>query len=193
MGRRDYPLNALKAFEASARHSSFVRAADELHVTPAAISHQIKRLEEYLRMPLFRRLSRGLLLTEPGQSLVSDLRDVFAQLDAAIERVVDSDARGALTISVAPVFAVKWLLPRLQRFGARNPDIDVRMSASIRVVDFRHERFDLAVRLGRGHYAGLESTKLFDESVTPICSPRLLQRSRRWSGGQRPRGLRAAP
>lgn len=174
MTSRTYPLNALRGFEASARHLSFVKAAEELHVTPAAVSHQVKKLEDYLGVLLFRRLSRGLLLTDAGQLFLPDLRDGFARLDKAVERVRQSDARGPLTISVAPAFAVKWLVPRLERFGAANPDIDVRISASLTVADFQRESFDAAIRLGRGEYPGLESTRLFDESVTPMCSPRLL-------------------
>ena len=127
MTRRVYPLNSLRAFEASGRRLSFVKAAEELYVTPAAISHQVKRLEEYLGVQLFRRLPRGLLLTETGQILLSELREVFLGLDKAIERVLESESRGALTISVAPIFAVKWLVPRLQRFDALHPDIDLRL------------------------------------------------------------------
>jgi LysR family glycine cleavage system transcriptional activator len=155
-----------------------VLAADELHVTPAAISHQIKRLEAYLGVQLFQRLARGLLLTDAGKLLLPDLRAVFTQLDVTMERVIERDSRGALAISVAPVFAVKWLLPRMQRFAELYPDIDVRMSSNLRLVDFHRESFDLAIRLGRGRYAGLESVKLFDESVTPMCSPRLTGDSR---------------
>ena len=175
MTRRIYPLNALRAFEVSARNLSFVKAAEELYVTPAAISHQVKRLETYLGVQLFRRLPRGLLLAEPGQLLLSELREVFLRLDKAMERVLQSDSRGALTISVAPMFAVKWLVPRLQRFDALYPDIDVRMSSSLGVIDFQRDAFDAAVRLGHGQYPGLEAVKLFDESVTPMCSPRLLE------------------
>lgn len=174
MARRTYPLNALRAFEASARQLSYVKAAEELFVTPAAISHQVKRLEDYLGVPLFRRLPRGLLLTETGQLLLAELREVFQQLDQTMERVAGSDAKGPLSISVAPMFAVKWLLPRLERFGARHPDIDVRMSSSPGLIDFPRDAFDAAVRLGSGQYPGLEAVKLFDESVTPMCSPRLL-------------------
>ena len=175
MARRVYPLNSLRAFEASARLLSFVKAAEELHVTPAAVSHQVKRLEEYLGVQLFRRLPRGLLLAETGQVLLSELREVFQRLDQAMERVLESDSRGALTISVAPMFAVKWLVPRLQQFDALHPDIDVRMSSSLGMIDFQRDAFDVAVRLGRGQYPGLEAVKLFDESVTPMCSPRLLE------------------
>ena len=161
MARRIYPLNALRAFEVSARHLSFVKAADELSVTPAAISHQVKRLETYLGVQLFRRLPRGLVLAEPGQVLLSELSEVFLRLDKAMERVLQSDSRGALTISVAPMFAVKWLLPRMQRFDTLYPDIDVRMSSSLGMVDFQRDSFDAAVRLGHGQYPGLEAVKLF--------------------------------
>jgi len=174
MSRRVYPLNSLRAFEASARHSSFVKAAEELHVTPAAISHQVKRLEEYLGLGLFRRLPRGLLLSDSGQTLLLELREVFLRLDKAMERVAESDNQGSLTISVAPMFAVKWLVPRLQTFDSLHPQIDLRISSSLRVIDFQRDAFDAAVRLGRGKYPGLEAVKLFDESVTPMCSPRVL-------------------
>lgn len=175
MPRRMYPLNALRAFEASARHLSFVKASEELSVTPAAVSHQVKRLEEYLGLPLFRRLRRGLLLTESGQSLLSELREVFLGLDKAMERVIDSGSRGTITLSVAPTFAVMWLIPRLQKFYTLHPDIDVRISTSLGLVDFQRDDFDAAIRLGSGHWFGLEAIKLFDESVTPMCSPRLLE------------------
>lgn len=170
-----HPLNALRAFETSARHLSFVKAADELHVTPAALSHQVKKLEDYLGAQLFRRLARGLLLTETGQMLLSELSDIFQRLDSAMERVMISEVQGALTISVAPMFAVKWLFPRLQKFEDQYPDIDLRISSSLNVVDFHRDAFDAAVRLGRGDYQGLAAIKLFDECVTPMCSPRLLE------------------
>lgn len=153
-------------------------AAAELHVTPAAVSHQVKRLEEYLRVPLFRRMPRGLLLSETGQTLLSELREVFLHLDKAMERVTESDSRGPLTISVAPMFAVKWLVPRLRKFAALYPDIDVRISSSLRLVDFQRDAFDAAIRLGGGTYPGLESVRLFDESVTPMCSPRASKNAR---------------
>ena len=175
MSRRIYPLNALRAFEASARHLSFVKAADELSVTPAAISQQVKKLEEFLGLPLYRRQSRGLLLVESGQLLLSELREVFLHLDNAMERVIDSDSRGTLTLSVAPTFAVMWLIPRLQKFYALHPDIDVRISTGLGLVDFQRDDIDAAIRLGRGQWFGLEATKLFDESVTPMCSPRALE------------------
>jgi LysR family glycine cleavage system transcriptional activator len=139
------------------------------------VSHQVKRLEEYLGLPLFRRLRRGLLLTESGQSLLSELREVFLGLDNAMERVIDSGSRGTITLSVAPTFAVMWLIPRLQKFYTLHPDIDVRISTGLGLVDFQRDDFDAAIRLGSGHWFGLEAIKLFDESVTPMCSPRLLE------------------
>ncbi len=175
MARRIYPLNALRAFEASARHLSFVKAAAELSVTPAAVSHQVKRLEEYLGLPLFRRRSRGLVLVESGQLLLADLREIFLSLDNAMERVIGSDSRGSLTLSVAPTFAVMWLIPRLQKFYALHPEIDVRISTSLGLVDFQRDDYDAAIRLGSGEWFGLESIKLFDETVTPMCSPGFLE------------------
>jgi len=174
-----HPLNALKAFEASARHLSHVKAAEELFVTPAAISHQVKRLEAYLGVNLFRRLPNGLLLTQPAQRLMSDLGDVFAQLDAAVARARAEEARGALTLSVAPMFTVKWLLPRLGSFETRHPEIDVRISSSLEIVDLQRDGFDGAIRLGKGTYSGLRSVKLFDETLTPMCSPALARRLKR--------------
>jgi LysR family glycine cleavage system transcriptional activator len=175
MPRRIYPLNALRAFEAAARHLSFVKASEELSVTPAAISHQVKKLEEFLGFPLFRRRAAGLLLAESGQLLLSGVREVFLGLDTAMERVMESDSRGTITLSVAPAFAVLWLIPRVQKFYALHPDIDVRISTSLGLVDFQRDDFDAAIRLGSGQWFGLETIKLFDESVTPMCSPRLLE------------------
>lgn len=175
MPRRNYPLNALRAFEAAARALSFVKASEELSVTPAAVSQQVKVLEEFLGQPLFRRQPRGLLLTESGQLLLSELGEVFLSLDKAMARVIDNDSRGSLTLSVAPTFAVMWLIPRLQRFYALHPDIDVRISTGLGLIDFQRDDFDAAIRLGDGNWFGLETVKLFDESVTPMCSPRLLE------------------
>jgi LysR family glycine cleavage system transcriptional activator len=175
MPRRNYPLNSLRVFEAAARNLSFVKASGELAVSAAAVSQQVKVLEEFLGQPLFRRQPRGLLLTESGQLLLSELGEVFLGLDNAIARVIDNDARGSLTLSVAPTFAVMWLISHLQNFDALYPDIDVRISTSLGLVDFQRDDFDAAIRLGHGDWFGLEKTKLFDESVTPMCSPRLLE------------------
>lgn len=175
MNRRNYPLNALRAFESAARHLSFVAAAEELSVTPTAISHQIKKLEEYLGVSLFRRRTRGLVLVEAGQLLSKELHPVFLNLDQAMEHVMEADRGGSLALSVAPTFAAMWLIPRLQNFYSLHPDIDVRISTSLGLVDFQRDDFDAAIRLGHGQWSGLEAIKLFDESVIPMCSPRLLE------------------
>lgn len=175
MSRRIYPLNALRVFEAAARHLSFVEAAEELSVTPAAVSHQIKKLEEYLGLPLFRRQQKGLMLAESGQLLATELRDVFLRLDTAMERVLDDDSQGALSLSVAPTFAVMWLIPRLHKFSALHPDVDVRISTSLSLVDFQRDDVDAVIRLSKEQPVDLEVIKLCDETVTPMCSPRLLE------------------
>ncbi len=173
--RGSYPLNALRAFEASARHLSFVLAAQELNVTPAAVSHQVKKLEEFLSVQLFQRQTRGLLLTTEGQKLWPELRDIFTQLDNSMRRMATRSEDRILSISVAPVFASKWLLPRLQVFATDHPEIDLRISANLGIVDFQREDFDAALRFGKGEFPGLQADLLFDESVTAMCSPRLLE------------------
>jgi LysR family glycine cleavage system transcriptional activator len=169
------PLNALRSFEAAARHMSFVKAAGELNVTPAAISHQVKVLEDFLGVELFRRVNRSLFLTDAGQACLPGIRESFEGLAAAIARIGAAGRSGVLTVSVAPSFAAKWLLPRLDRFQAANPEIDVRVSASMQLVDFASADVDLAIRYGAGRYAGLQVEKLLGESVFPVCSPKLLE------------------
>lgn len=169
------PLNALRAFEAAARHLSFKKAADELNVTPAAVSHQIKTLEEFVGQPLFRRLTRALLLTDAGQRALPFLRDGFENLAEAAEHMRAPDDSGELTVSAAPNFAAKWLVPRLAKFHARHPDIDVRIDATNRVVDLARDPIDLGIRYGAGGYSGLrERALLEDVAVIPVCSPALL-------------------
>jgi LysR family transcriptional regulator, glycine cleavage system transcriptional activator len=167
-------LNALRAFEAAARHLSFTRAAAELSVTQTAISHQIKGLEEQLGVQLFRRLPRGLVLTEEAQRYAPALRAAFEQIAAATEQLSVSAAGGTLNLSTVPSFAAKWLVPRLGSFRAAHPEIDLRISASLRLVDLAREDFDVAIRMGRGHYPGLRVDALFGEVMFPVCSPRLL-------------------
>ncbi|MGE0718865.1 MAG: transcriptional regulator GcvA [Alphaproteobacteria bacterium] len=172
--RRDLPpLNALRAFEAAARHLSFTRAADELAVTQAAISHQIKSLEDWLGVLLFRRLPRRLELTEGGRDLLASIREAFDRIEAAVGRARRNDQTGPLTVSVVPSFAAKWLVPRLGRFQAEHPDIDVRLAADIRPSRF-DDGVDLAIRAGRGHWPGLQVERLLSEELFPVCSPRLL-------------------
>ncbi len=173
--QRNYPLTALRAFESAGRNLSFIKAAEELFVTPAAISQQIKRLETYVGLALFRRLPRGLLLTDAGQELLRDTSAAFAILDSGLENLQANEQSGAVTLSVAPMFATKWLVPRLQHFERRYPDIDLRISSSLDTIDFKRDSFDAAVRLGSGNYPGLVADKLFDVSLLPMCSPALLR------------------
>ncbi len=169
------PLNALRSFEAAARHLSFTRAADELAVTPAAVSHQVKALEDLLGVTLFRRTRRTLLLTDEAQAILPGIRDGFERLLGAVEQLGEVGHSGVLTVSLAPSFAVKWLLPRLDRFQAAHPDIDVRVAASNELVDFSAADVDLAIRYGPGRYDGLQVDRLIGDTVYPVCSPVLLK------------------
>ena len=168
------PLNALRAFEAAGRHLSITKAAAELCVTVAAVSHQVKTLESYLDVRLFRRAGNSLFLTDAGQAFLPGLRAGFAELERAMDALREHDSRGPLVLSVAPIFATKWLIPRLDGFQTVHPDIDVRISTTLELVDFERDGVDAAVRVGRGRYPGLASHRLFGESVVPMCSPALL-------------------
>ncbi|HUK04149.1 MAG TPA: transcriptional regulator GcvA [Burkholderiales bacterium] len=186
------PLNALRAFEAAARLGSFALAAKELHVTPAAISHQIKGLEDHLGRPLFRRLKRGLELTRGGQALLPRLSEGFGRLADAIDELRAVAEEGTLAVSVATSLASRWLAPRLHRFVGAHPDLDVRIHASTRLIDPKKgdpvggdgdpsaplEDADIAVRFGAGEYPGYRVDKLRAVAVTPMCSPKLLQGER---------------
>jgi LysR family glycine cleavage system transcriptional activator len=169
------PLNALRAFEAAGRHLSITKAAAELCVTVTAVSHQVKSLEDYLEVRLFRRAGNSLFLTDAGQAFLPGLRAGFAELERAIDTLREHDCRGPLVLSVAPIFATKWLIPRLEHFRVGHPDIDVRISATLALADFERDGVDAAVRVGRGRYPGLVSHRLFGESVVPMCSPALLK------------------
>lgn len=175
MTRRIPPLNSLRAFDAASRHLSFTKAAEELHVTQAAISHQIKGLEEFLGTQLFVRRNRALLLTEEGQNYWPQIRDVFEKLAEATERLMARGAQGALTVSVVPTFAVQWLVPRLADFSKQHPDIDVRIKASDTGVDFMRSDVDVAIYYGKGDYPDLNSARLFNEHLAPVCAPSLLE------------------
>jgi LysR family glycine cleavage system transcriptional activator len=174
MARRLPPLNAVRAFEAAARHLSFTKAAEELHVTQAAISHQVKALEEYLGLKLFRRLNRALVLTEEGQTYLPPVKRIFDQLYDATRRLSENEARGRLTVSVLPSLAARWLVPRLGRFRQAHPDIDVRIAPATHLVDFAREDVDVGIRYGRGRYPGLRVDRLMSEDIMPVCSPALL-------------------
>ena len=170
------PLNALRAFEAAARHLSFSRAADELHVTPAAISHQVKTLEGFLGVKLFRRLPRALRLTAEGNALYPELTASFDRLGRAIERVQRRGVRGHLTMSTTPTFAISWLVPRIKRFNEDHPGIKIALVTTVQVADFTREDVDVAVRYGRGPWPGLRCSKLFDDRLTPLCGDRWAQK-----------------
>ena len=175
MARRLPPLNALRAFEAAGRHLSFTKAAEELNVTQAAISHQVKALEERLGMTLFRRLNRALLLTDAGQSYLPPLREAFDRMAEATLRLRAHDARRTLTITTLPSIAAKWLVPRLGRFRAAHPDIDLRLDASLHLTDFARENVDAALRYGRGKWDGMRADRLMTEDFFPVCNPALLE------------------
>lgn len=177
MPRRLPPLNALRAFEAAARHGSFTLAADELAVTPAAVSHQVKALEEYLGHRLFRRFTRGLALTDQGRAYLPGLTDGLDRLAEATEALAGRRLEGRLTVSVIPSFAARWLVPRLGDFYSRFPQIDVVVEAEFRSVDFARENVDIGIRYGRGRYPGLHVEPLLKEDLYPVCSPGLLNRS----------------
>ena len=168
------PLSALRAFEAAARMMSFSKAADELNVTPAAISHQIHALEQDLGVSLFRRLNRAIELTASARVLLPGLSDAFAGIQASVRRLRAHNDTGTLNVTVSPSFAAKWLVLRLHRFQERYPQIDVRISASDEIVDLTRGDFDVAIRYGSGRYPGLDVELLLKNEVFPACSPQLL-------------------
>jgi len=175
MLRRLPALNALKAFEAAARHESFTRAAEELCVTQGAVSHQVKALEEELGVKLFNRERQRLVITEAGREYLAVIRDALDRIAVGTERLVQRQTSGALTISTSPDFAAKWLVHRLGRFAEAHPDIDLRVSATMHHVDFAREDVDLAVRHGDGNWAGLHVERLCSEQLFPVCSPKLAE------------------
>ncbi len=167
------PLSSLRAFEAVARHASFTKAAHELHVTQSAVSHQIRGLEDYLGIRLFRRSRRSVIMTEGGSGLAPVVRDSLLRVSEAVQRLREDEEGGALRVSVLQSFAVRWLLPRLPEFTAGHPGIQIWLSATSEVVDFTHDDADVAIRLGRGGAKDLYSTPLFLEKAFPVCSPAL--------------------
>lgn len=170
-------LNALRAFEASARHQSFSAAAAELHVTPAAVGQLVRALEEWLGTPLFLRNTSGrarLVPTEAAERALPDIRAGFDRLALGLERLKEGSASGVLTVTVSPAFAAKWLLPRIDGFHSAWPDTDLRLDTSLKAVDFLAQRVDIGVRYGMGIWPGLAADKLMDEEVYPVCSPKLL-------------------
>ena len=181
------PLNALNAFVVAARAGSFSKAAEELHVTPAAVSQQIRQLEDLLEVALFHRLNRGLALTEAGKAGLSDLESGFDSIQTAVRRIQSAESRKELTIWASPSFASKWLMPRMHRFVAAHPSIDLRISGSVSLIDsdtsapalsaetLKSHNIDLAIRFGRGVYPGCEVEKLMDVDAVTLCSPDYLK------------------
>jgi LysR family glycine cleavage system transcriptional activator len=167
-------LNALKVFWAAARHGSFVKAANELHVTASAVSLQIRQLEDELGLKLFERTPKGLALTAAGNRVLPDVNAAFEKLRATFTTLNDAEEGAVLTVSAAPSFAAKWLLPRLNRFLSANPDIEVSIKATVELADFARGEADLGIRYGRGDYADLETELLMREMVFPVCSSELL-------------------
>ena len=161
-------LNALRAFEAAARHGSLSQAAAELHVTHSAVSHQIKALEAELGVTLFRRVGRGVAANAIGQQLEAALSDAFAPIGRAVLQARHGDRAGIVTISVEPSFAIRWLVLRLGRFRAANPEIDLRLSATADLADFSREDVDVAIRHGRGGWPGLDAERLMDARVSGV-------------------------
>ncbi len=168
-------LSALKAFEAAARHLSFTRAAEELQVTQAAISHQVKALEDELGVVLFARSSRRVALTEEGRILARAVSDAFERVEIALGSLARASHPQVVNVSVSPSLAVKWLLPRLDDFRSKFPEIDVRISANDRLIDPLREGVDLCLRYGSGRYPGLTTTLLMVDDVFPVCSPKLME------------------
>src|SRR6202047_439486 len=168
------PLSALRAFEAAARHMSFSKAADELHVPPAAVSHQIHALEEDLGIRLFYRMNRSIELTDSARVLLPGLSEAFAGIQASVRRLRAHNDTGTLTVTASPSFAAKWLVLRLHRFQEQCPQIDVRISSSDEVVDLTKGEFDIAIRYGTSNYPGLAVELLLKNEVFPACSPQLL-------------------
>ncbi|MDH4246372.1 MAG: transcriptional regulator GcvA [Deltaproteobacteria bacterium] len=169
------PLNALRAFEIAATRLSFKDAARVLHVTPGAVSQQVRTLEEALGVRLFSRTVRRVSLTEAGQTLLPAAREAFQRLELAVGALRQQEESGPITVSVVPSFAAKWLVPRLGRLHAVHPEISVRISATLQLADFVTDGVDVAIRIGKGKFPGLQVLHLMNEDLFPVCSPRLLE------------------
>ena len=175
MSDRLPPLTALRAFDAAARHMSFAAAAAELNVTPAALSFQIKSLEDHLGHKVFRRLNRAVELTEAGRVLAPGLADGFAALTAAWRAVHRLNDNKNLTVTAGPAFTSKWLAPRMFEFAQAHPDIELRFAASLKIVDMVRDEVDVAIRFGRGEEAGVYVRPLFRDWMTPMMTPALAE------------------
>jgi len=175
VARRVPNLNALKAFEAAARHESFTRAAEELSVTQGAVSQQVKALEADLGLKLFTREPRRLVITRAGRDYLAVVRDALDRIADGTERLLQLQNAGTLTVSTSPNFAAKWLVHRLGRFVEQHPEIDLRVSATLHHIDFAREDIDLAVRHSDGNLPALHATQLWREELFAVCSPALLR------------------
>ncbi|GAU84627.1 LysR family transcriptional regulator [Bosea sp. BIWAKO-01] len=173
MVRPFLPLNALRAFEASARHLSFTRAGIELAVTQAAVSQQVRSLEQRLGVQLFRRLPRGLRITAEGEALLPVVSDAFDRLATTLDRVGSGKVRELLVVGAVGTFAVGWLLPRLEDFRRAHPFVELRLSTNNNRVDLAAEGLDFSIRFGNGAWHGLDATELFEAPLTPLCTPDL--------------------
>jgi len=171
MPRPHLPLNALRAFEASARHQSFTRAAIELCVTQAAVSHQVKLLEERLKVVLFKRLPRGLLITAEGEALLPAVQDSFDRMADVLERFEGGFVREVVTLGAVGTFATGWLLPRLANLRERHPQLDIRLSTNNNRVDIAAEGLDYAIRFGNGAWHDTEALPLFEAPLSVLCVP----------------------
>ncbi len=179
MTNRNIPyLNALRAFETAARHLSFTLAAKELNVTPAAVSHQVRLLEDRLGVKMFERHARGLWLTERGEMYFPYLRDAFKMIAEGTDLVLRLDAQRPLAVTMLPALAVRWFIPRLRDFQIRHPEIEVRMVTTERNIDFTREDIDCGIRYGTGSWPGLKADKLFEDRYIAVCSPELLTRDK---------------
>lgn len=177
MPRRLPPLKALHSFEAAARHASFARAAEELNVTAGAVSQQVKALEAWLGLRLFHRLPRGLVLSDPGRDYLAKVGTTLDQLARATDELCARRTSDSLSISALPGFAEKWLMPRLGRFRAAWPEIEVRVSATDHLFELSRAPVDIALWYSNGHHPGLETRCLLQEEIFPACSPALLDGS----------------
>jgi LysR family glycine cleavage system transcriptional activator len=173
MARTIPPLNPLRVFEAVARLGSFTRAADELYVSQSAVSRQISILEEYLDVKLFNREQRGVSLTKTGQAYQQQVGPAFSRISAATQDLLMSSRGGPVKVRAYTTFAAKWLMRRLPQFHASHPDIEVRLSTDVSLVDFMKEDIDLAIQFGDGSWPGVTCERLFDDEITLVCSPLL--------------------
>lgn len=177
--RRLPPLNSLRAFEAAARFESFNRAGDALHVTPSAVSHQIKGLEQFLGVELFQRSPRSVTLTRAGQTYLAPIRDALEQIGVATEQLLQHESRSILTVSTTPAFAVGWLLPRLAEFQLEHPNLEVRLDTSIQFTDFETSDVDLCIRYtAQTAFPDLKAFRVLQEELIPVCSPGFARRHR---------------